>query len=409
MKKIILCFVVLLGLASCSDQLTENDVTSVVQSENQMDGEYQYYLEKARWGDAGAYVKLADFYHEGKYVQSDFMGMTAMLAMAEQYDSNHRLKDYLKALPEDDSYRLMFEAMDEIGRKDRDKVKNVASILVANSKPEGYVINGAMQVEEGDTIGGLESIRYGAEQGSAFGELIMCMAPAFLGKNLQPYNADRLIRMADKSPFANKFLAEMYAGEVCDSVYDPKQAATYFLKADEHGFLGIRGAKWLLNYYASENIQIDELEKQRLLALSGGQENESVVTEDIPIVHQEQSVQEYVDSVTHYRMLTDGCKRAIVYVVETETGKVVAHSSLEDTGNYVIPYEDTFNRENDYIHGVATYLAVQWTGNLLPNTKIDTGSGVYHQRPQLAQRRLWRDNTGRCAYSPFGGGTDQSH
>ena len=391
MKRIILCFVVLLGLASCSDQLAISENENVTQPANQVDDEYHYYLEKARWGDAGAYVKLADFYREGKYVQSDFMGMTAMLAMAEQYDRNLRLQDYLKALPEDDSYRLMFEAMDEIGRKDRDKVKIVASILVANSKPEGYVINGAMQVEEGDTIGGLETIRYGAEQGSAFGELILCMAPAFLGKNQQPYNADRLISMSDKFPFANKFLAEMYAGEVCDSVYDPKLAATYFLKADEHGFLGRRGAKWLLNYYACENIQIDELEKQRLLALSGGQENENVVTEDVPIVHQEQSIQAYIDSVTHYRMLTDGCKRAIVYVVETKTGKIISHSSLEDTGNYVIPFKDTFNKENDYIHGVATYLAVQWTGNISSNTIIDTGCGVYESKNgKLIKDHNWR-------------------
>lgn len=98
----------------------------------------------------------------------------------------------------------------------------------------------------------------------------MCMAPAFLGKNQQPYNAERLINMADKIPFANKFLAEMYAGEVCDSVYDPEQAAKYYLKADEHGFLGRKGAWWLLNYYASENFQIDELEKDGLPASAGG-------------------------------------------------------------------------------------------------------------------------------------------
>ena len=391
MKKIILYFVVLLGLASCSDQLTERELVNAIQTVNQADGEYQYYLEKARWGDAGAYVKLADFYREGKYVNSDFMGMTAMLAMAEQYDSKLRLHDYLKALPDDDSYRMMFEAMDKIGKEDRGKVKDVASVLVANGKPEGYVINGAMQVEEGDTIGGLETIRYGAEQGSSFGELILCMAPAFLGKNQQPYNADRLISMADKFPFANKFLAEMYAGEVCNSVYNPEQAVKYYLKADEHGFLGRKGAKWLLDYYASENIQIDELEKQRLKALCGDLGNDEMITEEIPIVHQDQSVQEYVDSITHYRLLTDGCKRAIVYVVETETGRVIAHSSLEDTGSYVVPYEDTFNRENDYIHGVATYLAVQWTGNLSSNTKIETGCGVYESRDgKLVKDHNWR-------------------
>ena len=391
MKKIIVCFVALLGLAGCSDQLTEGELANTVQSMSQVDDEYHYYLEKARWGDAGAYVKLADFYREGKSVKADFIGMTAMLSMAEQYDSSLRLNDYLKALPEDDSYRLMFEAMDEIGRKDRDKVKNVASMLVANGKPEGYVINGAMQVEEGDTIGGLETIRYGAEQGNSFGELILCMAPALMGKNQQPYNAEKLISIADKFPFANKFLAEMYAGEVCDSVYDQEQAVRYYLKADEYGFLGRKGAKWLLNYYASENIQIDELEKQRLLALSGGQENENVITEEIPIVRQEQSIQKYVDSVTYYRLLTDKCKRAIVYVVETKTGKIISHSSLEDTGNHVIPFEDSFNKENDYIHGVATYLAVQWTGNILSSTMIDTGCGIYESKSgKLIKDHNWR-------------------
>lgn len=391
MKKIIMCFVVLFGLASCSDQLVDSELANPVQSVNQVDGEYRYYLKKARWGDASAYVKLADFYREGKYVKSDFLGMTAMLAMAEQYDGNLRLKDYLKALPEDDSYRLMSETMEGIGRKDHDKVKNVASMLVANGKPEGYVINGVMQVEEGDTIGGLETIRYGAEQGSSFGELILCMAPAFMGNNQQPYNADKLISMAEKFPLANKFLAEMYAGEVCDSVYAPDLAASYLLKADEYGFLGRKGAKWLLDYYENKHIRIDELEKQRLQTLSKGLENEEVVTEDIPIIHQEQSIKEYVDSVTHCRMLTDECKRAIVYIVETKTGRLISHSSMEETGNRVIPFEDTFNRENDYMYGVATYLAVQWLGCVTPNTMIDTGSGVYETVDgNLVKDHNWR-------------------
>lgn len=283
MKKIILFGLALLGLVSCSDQLAEKDFANGVQTVNSTSDEYHYYLEKARWGDAGAYVKLADCYRNGVGVKSDFIGMTAMLAMAEQYDKTLRLQDYVKALPEDDSYRLIFETMDEIGRKNHDKTKDVAAVLIANGKPEGYVINGAMQVEAGDTIGGFESIRYGAEQGSSFGKLVLCIAPALLGNNQRPYNAEKLIDMADKYPFANKFLAEMYAGEVCDSVFDPKLAASYYLEADKYGFLGRKGAKWLLDYYESEHIEIDELEKQRLETLSKGLENKEMVTEEIPI------------------------------------------------------------------------------------------------------------------------------
>ena len=359
MKKLFTVGLCVLMLASCSDQLTETNPSMNQTPVNQDGNEYQYYLEKARWGDANAYQKLADFYRTGVGVKADFIGMTAMLSMAEQYNRDLRVDDYLMALPEEDGFKRLFNTMDELKSKDMDKVKSTASALIADGKPEGYVIRGAMLIEEGDTLGGLETIRYGADQGSSFGELILHMSPAFLYNNRKPFDAPGLIRMAEQHPFAYKFLAEMYAGEVCDSVYDPEQAARYYLKADEYGFLGRKGAKWLLDYYTREGIQIDDLEKQRLKTLCGDSDNDDIATGDIPIVYQEQSIQEYVDSVTHYRMLTDECKRAIVYVVETETGKIIAHSSLEDTGNHVIPFEDSFNRENDYMHGVATYLAVQ--------------------------------------------------
>lgn len=382
MKKLLGLVLGLLVLASCSDQLMEKDLSNIETPTNQVTDEYHYYLEKARWGDADAYVKLADCYRNGVGVNSDFIGMTAMLAMAEQYGNSLRLEDYLKALPENDSYRLMFETMDEIGKKNYDKVKDVASILVANGKPEGYVINGAMQVEDGDTIGGLETIRYGAEQGSSFGELIICMAPAFLGNHQEPYNAEKLIGMADKFPFANKFLAEMYAGEVCDSVFNPELATKYYLNADEHGFLGKKGAIWLLDYYKEKGIQIDEREKERLTILAGGYngETENDESEQENVSFYDSNYNEYLDSLACVYMKDDNCDNAIIYVVETETGRLVGQSSLEKNGNQYVPFTDTFNRENDYIHGVATYLAVQWTGNVSSITMIDTGCGVYEDK-----------------------------
>ena len=121
MKKLLGLVLGLLVLASCSDQLMEKDLSNIETPTNQVTDEYHYYLEKARWGDADAYVKLADCYRNGVGVNSDFIGMTAMLAMAEQYNNTLRLQDYLKALSENDSYRLMFETMDEIGKKNYDK------------------------------------------------------------------------------------------------------------------------------------------------------------------------------------------------------------------------------------------------------------------------------------------------
>lgn len=393
MRKLLGLVMGLLVLASCSDQLMEKDLPGAATPTNQVSNEYQHYLEKARWGDADAYVKLADCYRNGIGVKADFMGMTAMLAMAEQYDNSLQIRDYLNALPESDSYRMMFETMDEIGKKNQEKVKDVASILIADGKPEGYVINGAMQVEEGDTIGGIETIRYGAEQGSSFGELIICMAPAFLGNHQEPYNAEKLIGMADKFPFANKFLAEMYAGEVCDSVFNPELATKYYLKADEHGFLGKKGAIWLLDYYREEGIQIDEREKERLTILAGGYngETEDDESEQETVSSFDSNYNEYLDSLASLYMKHDNCDKAIIYVVETETGRLVGQSSLEKDGNHYVPFTDTFNRENDYIHGVATYLAVQWTGNITSNTLIDTSCGVYEDKNgKLVKDHNWR-------------------
>lgn len=200
--------VYMLMLASCSDQLTETDLRVNQAPVEQDASEYQHYLEKARWGDANAYRKLADFYRTGVGVNADFISMTAMLAMAEQYNRNLRVDDYMKALPEEDGYKRLFNTMDKFNKKDMDKVKSTASELIADGKPEGYVIRGAMQVEEGDTLGGLKTIRYGADQGSSFGELILYMSPAFLYNNRKPFDAPGLIRMAERHPFAYKFLAE---------------------------------------------------------------------------------------------------------------------------------------------------------------------------------------------------------
>lgn len=391
MKKIILCFVVLLDLTSCSDQLTESESSEPVQPVNQVDDKYQYYLEKARWGDGDACMKLADYYRRGAGAKPDFIGMVAMLSLAEQYNHQLSIKDYMGNLPEDDDYRLLLESFDKVGTKKNDEGIMIANKLISNGCLEGHVMLGAMRIERGDTLGGIQSIELAAGQGSTFGKFAMCMLPSFISRRSQPFDVGKMKEYANEFPYANKFLGDLYAGYECDSVCNEEFAAQYYWKADEFGFLCQKGAMWLLDYYMREHKQMDEQTKQRLLAICRGQNEEVPVDEEVPIVYQEQSIQEYVDSVTYCRMLTDKCKRAIVYVVETKTGKVISHSSLEDTGNYVIPFEDSFNKENDYIQGAATYLAVQWLGNITPNTMIDTGHGVYEAiNGKLIKDHNWR-------------------
>ena len=87
---------------------------------------------------------------------------------------------------------------------------------------------------------------------------------------------------------------------------------------------------------------------------------------------------EMVDSLTRQTMSDiAGCHRGIVYVVETKTGRLVAHTSLEGSENHFVPFTDTFYKEDDYMQGAVTYLALLSSGKMMPNTRVDTGDGVY--------------------------------
>jgi len=90
-----------------------------------------------------------------------------------------------------------------------------------------------------------------------------------------------------------------------------------------------------------------------------------------------QRIQELVDSVTRQEMSNNAYHRGIVYVVETKTGRLIAHTSLESSDNHIVPFTDTFYKEDDYIQGAVTYLALLSSGKVMPDTEINTKSGIY--------------------------------
>ena len=91
-----------------------------------------------------------------------------------------------------------------------------------------------------------------------------------------------------------------------------------------------------------------------------------------------QGIREMVDSLTRQAMSDiAGCHRGVVYVVETKTGRLVAYTSLEGSDNHFVPFVDTFYKEDDYMQGAVTYLALLSSGKITPDTRVDTGNGVY--------------------------------
>ena len=125
----------------------------------------------------------------------------------------------------------------------------------------------------------IEWFRKAAEQGSDFGELFACVAPVLFDKAQKP-DIGGMMKIAEKNPWAYALVADQYTGIDCKSIRDDKLATYYFQKADEFGFLSQRGARWLMNYYMKNNVQIDEVEMQRLQKLSNRQEWEKLFEDD---------------------------------------------------------------------------------------------------------------------------------
>ena len=263
MKKIIVLTIVAVFMASCSEQQLLDEFTNeqFYTSSEQQDSEsviLNSYLEKARWGDGNAFLKLAECYHDGIGVKADFMGMMSMLAMADQYGASPKSTDsYLLSLPETDNTKLIVEAFACLDRKNLHKSDSITDMLI-----------GVIQIERGDTIGGKQNIQRSAEMGSSFAKILLCAVPS-PGERHKDLDIDMLKSLSPNIPLANKLLGDMYSGYEKGCIQDEHLAAYFYSKADEQGCLGKRPARYLINYYERNEINIEPKEMERLRILSG--------------------------------------------------------------------------------------------------------------------------------------------
>lgn len=71
------------------------------------------------------------------------------------------------------------------------------------------------------------------------------------------------------------------------------------------------------------------------------------------------------------------CIKGVVCVVESKTGAIKAKVALAAKGKNFVPYEDTYNKEQSDMMMGPTYLALLSTGEILPEYRVETGSGIY--------------------------------
>ena len=361
---------VVLATVSCTDsQFLDESVGNP--TELSSTNELNTLIEKARWGDGQAFVKLADCYRDGKGVKQDFIGMLAMLSQADEYGGISNMEDYLKTLPEGSDFKLIFDAVENYERKNVEEATAKLEQLIAKGSPDGNAVQGIITMERGDTLEGVCLIEQAATAGSTFAELLQCV-PDWRGAT-NP-DVDKLTALSDKIPFVNAILAKMYAGYEDENLQNDQLAAYYYLKADEKACLGKRGARWLLGYHRSGGkLSLSERDIQRLQILAG----ETPVDNQEPTTNRDEALEASVSSILQEAMTERDCTKGMVYVVETATGAIKAQVSLSSKGKQFVPYEDTYDKEQSVMMTGPTYLALLSTGKISSDDVIDTEFGIY--------------------------------
>ena len=247
----------------------------------------------------------------------------------------------------------------------------MADKLIERDYVEGYTVKGIILSEQGNREEGKHLLAQAAEKGSGFAELYLCMPDL---KGAENPDIARLIALAERMPLANACLGKIYSGKNDESKKDERLAAYYYMKADEKACLPKDGARWLLAYHRNGgNLQLGEKDIERLELLADSPKEEPVnirhrdsVLETGIALHLEQDQEEYKK-----------WSKAIVYVVETKTGKIKANVAYERKGNSFVPYKDTYNQEQSVMECGSTYLALLSTGKVTPEHVYDTGAGIY--------------------------------
>lgn len=251
-------FLVVMVLVSCTDRYID-DVEAGDFPEQAPASEIDVLIEKARWGDGGACLKLADCYRDGIGVKPDFVNMMNMLTLAEDFGAINRVEDYFGCLPADSELEILSKW--------------------AKDPADYKAVLGALNMERGDTLQGRQMIEAAIEQESSLAMLLSC-APSYSGPNLP--GITKLVETAEKVPYAYKMLGNIYSGEDYLGLKDEKLAAYYYLKADQYTCLGKEGARWLINYYRNGGeLNLSEKDQERLLILSKEVYKEPV---DAPVI-----------------------------------------------------------------------------------------------------------------------------
>lgn len=276
--------IVAMLLLSCSNQYMvetsmELDGNRIDNTLTQQTAEFNALIEKARWGDGQAYLKLADCYRDGVGVKKDFLGMMCMVFQAVQHGGIENEGCYFRAFPDDNVYKQCVNVTCMSSHQLEEASDSILGQLTAIDDPDVLAVRGIVTMEGGDTIEGLRLIDNAASNGSAFAAILQINISE---KRDNELDKNKLLQIAERVPMVYKNLAMLCLQRDKNGDIDEPMAAYYFLKAEEKALLGKREVRWLLDYHKNGgDVQLTEEDIERLEAFIGSnRKNHEVVVAD---------------------------------------------------------------------------------------------------------------------------------
>lgn len=173
MKKIVLYLGILLIWSFVLQPLT---VEAKNEQPDSIASDVEALIELARWGDGQACLELANRYREGIGVEQDFLSAMLSFMQARDFGAIDDLKAYMAEVLEGSDFKLAIDGILKSAGKQSEAALSISEQLIANGSSEGYIIQGILAMEQGDTLKGIELLERATGQGSSFADRRRCSA-----------------------------------------------------------------------------------------------------------------------------------------------------------------------------------------------------------------------------------------
>lgn len=273
-------------LCGCSQRDMGNETGKVADHDSSLEKKIQaatsdsvqYYFEQARLGIGDAYVKMAQYYHDGTLGKPNLLNVMSMGFMAEEYMAIPNWDALFKDVPDSDATKIAFQALDMLNQvEDEDTLMTEANKLLTQGIPEGNIMKAVIAWKKGEKEKAVvlcdKAITDGSTIADVLKDIILCGTK--YGEDISPKT---LLKITDRFPMAYRLLGDYYAKIPNDSINDIPLAMQYYLKASDHACLGRREALWVLeNIYIKGYPAVDSLVDNRLWSLGRNEINDSVM------------------------------------------------------------------------------------------------------------------------------------